>query len=521
MAYKRMICCTNAGQTLPRTFVEKVLVKYPNAFGVALRDPSDGQLAENRASDPTVDSVVKTSEALKNSAVLYYFGNHDKGSPEDEVQPYPVLEDPESGADLVYAFVLGSLPGYAKEGSTHSEQWFFANDQIKSTLKEIYQLVDKNMPNVSNTLDKGMVKNPMAGAIAGPGSIVLVLSTGDVKMINKDLVPEEFTFGWTTDACDYKEGEFPAQAEAPKLPAALAARKEKKSLIVASTEPFKAPEKPAEKPVERPVMAQPPKPIEAPKTGTAPLKAPESTKLPDHVSRDASGVLWYTPPNSLKGRPLKKSYKLLAGYLPNGPVGTPEHWESAPRVKLNQKKVAALLRNPSDLAALKPQMEQEEGLPRPPHEKPATEPAKPASVPEAVPEPVKKVEQEAPITVKVAAEITDKFLPEAKAFIDLHSNAILDPRTLQEAEEKWPSFGEALGIKGLDNTIRWPFEAFVLLGKRSPEAVALLLMDYRLRYLRTLSADELAKLNPMPEKKLPAALAARLAAREEKKKVAM
>src|SRR5258705_1380788 len=69
--------------------------------------------------------------------------------------------------------------------------------------------------------------------------------------------------------------------------------------------------------------------------------------------------------------------------------------------------------------------------------------------------------------------------------------SILDPERFVDMEKKYSSFSEVAGLKGLEETFPWIFEAYVKLGKDvGIEALALLAFNLTIAYQKYLAADD-------------------------------
>ncbi len=69
--------------------------------------------------------------------------------------------------------------------------------------------------------------------------------------------------------------------------------------------------------------------------------------------------------------------------------------------------------------------------------------------------------------------------------------SILDPERFVDMEKKYSSFPEVAGLKGLEETFPWLFEAYVKLGKDvGIEALALLAFNLTIAYQKYLAADD-------------------------------
>lgn len=506
--HKELICFADKDKTLHPSFIAAALKKYPSSMGIALVDPADGTLSTDVALNPTVDAVLKTSTTFTQPGVLFSFGNHPSGTLEEDNQPFLILMDEQNNA-LMFAFVTGSYPGSMRKDSAHSEAYHYVTDFMKPKFEQLYDILGKDLSKLVALCDKQYIRNDLMNGAVGPSCVTLIFSDGSIKTYVKDLEPSEFAFGWTTDDCDYKEniGDYPAKEEEKKLPAALM-RKAKSLISGGDKTPPKEPEKAGAPPQSRKVE-EPVKPA-VQKTDTAPLNLPEDLELPAGHSLGADGNVYWTPPAELHHKQLKKGYNRVVGFLPNNPKG---EWTKRPTVPLTPQKVADLCRR---LPHLKAAMEAKARS-----VKNATSTQKPvqAAAPASNTKPTAQqkpstefvsttTEKIVPITTDpVTEKVLENFMPTAKRFIDPHSNEIFDPRALQEQEERLSVYAKALGIDGVNATVRWPPEVLRLLGQKSLDALVDLALDYRLMWLRGLPREELNLLNPaVMEKKLPAAL---------------
>lgn len=526
MAHQGVLFSADKTKTIPVGFAEKALGKFPSAFGLCVIDPADNVLTGSVAMNPDRASLLETSTNLVDPSVVYYLGNHPEGSDEEDIQPWLVLST-DAGDPLAYAFAIGAFPGSVKTDSSHSDAYHFVNDYLAAKLKQMLDVFEGDAGKLMKYCDQKAFRDDILNGAVGPSAICLMFSSPNdkvaIKLFVKSLDPIEFDFGWTTDSCGYLEnvGEVHAAktAEDKPLPAALRA---KASLIAGGAAPPPVPPKPTASVI----------PLKQPTTATA--SAPDSKaiavniEMPKNHRLTDDGQIMYKPFIEIGNKARKKVIQKTLGYLPNTPRGD---WEEKDKEwPLNDAMVNNFIRgNPMLKAEVERRRKAAAGVAAKPADKdPArkvgestvvqgsgvvTATGSGAKTTGTVPP---AAEKSVPITAnsgvdKVTETALKNFMPEAKRFIDPLSNEIINPKELQGKELPVAAYFKSLGIDGINNTVRWPPEAYKLLGQKSLDALVDMVMSYRFLWLATMDQDQIDKLNPSQHsKRLPAALAAKV-----------
>lgn len=426
--YTTSIVTVKAGQTIPDTFLQKLIAENRSAIGFVIQDK---KLEVEKFPDAggtlgTVDKVfADMKDILKNTVKfqrMFCFQNFPLEYDEDERQPWTIIKDSKGSPMLVVA-LEGDLPGRDIDGS--SEMLGTINEYLGPKIEALFTLVGNDPKKLYAALkdQKGFGADLMN--LIGHRAVFAFMPTeGDIFAHGKNEIGGHFSWGTASLAYDYTES---AIAAATPLPAADAPKRSK----YASSETIATDDNgihtlPPKEPKVEPII-----PKVDPKPSTDPVKNAADAAADGH---------WETPPANLHGKNLKKWYRQMdpAGEL------IPD-WNKKPRVFVKHKTTVTSLAELSQTAL-------------------AT---------------VQKVEQ----PVAVLPVIDGKQQAAAKEFIakflDGASNQTDNPLELQKQEAQLAVFSE-LCLKGsLDDIERWKTSAIAAFCKSHPEAAWLLIIELR------------------------------------------
>jgi len=510
MSHKGMIFCREAGKGVPTPLFEAILKKYPSCAGIGMI--LDGAMSADLVSNVPVSALVKTIETYPDTGLMMYFGDYPTNFVEDDLQPFTVLKDKDE--TIALAFIVGAFPGFMSRDQAHSEHYNFSLNHLTSTLAELWLSCEKDFDKFKGSLDLGLIRNSILAGAVMTSYVALMLKDGTVKLYQKDGVVTKTSFGWVTDLCGVKEGEFPERKETPATPLKNKGGFARATANVAPPQPTA----PAIPTVTEPEIEEEEEEIvlEPGKTDTAlPVERPHG-QLPQFCYRKPDGTVWFKPPAGVHGNALKKLYNAIPGKLPTDPSA---HWKHhRPDMQLSEKAMRRYGLVGKDLKDLGTQITTKQEEPIVPKQSPA-----PTAPP--VDQPYQPIIGPGVIE-KINATMKS---PKVLRYIDDFSNTIISPITLADSNKHVPDYAETFGVKSMLDTVRWSEQLLLEIGRTDLQALARFAVSWRWEALKRATAEELSVLNPKPietfkstptDKKVHPALA-RLIARGGDKKVAM
>lgn len=505
--YQECVLRKSVGHVVAPAFLHKAKAKYPSCFGIAGVDGGELIIDVGRAIEVT--DIEAAMEACKDRQMFISMGHYPKDFLDDSVQPFSMIRSAE-GKNLVAAFVMGDYPASDQPKSKHSDKFFFANQKLLPKLQELWELAGEDLAQFFIFCKKSSLAKTVLGDSGGKGSVFLLGAHDSALLIGgTPSLEHSFPWGETSDLCGYAEGSEKATEEK------VEAKPEKKSFLdrmkgtPKAAEPAKIEEEEVEEEeVDVPDIAPKPGnivPITPPKVGdTALIKA--TVPLPVGFRRDPeTGKLYYRPPDSkVHGNPRKVLYNLNAGVTPGGPNvkrNSGLHWKDnpPPEVEVQPHKYKRL----EDLGVAIAASAAAKGSQQDPA------PAKPTSVPET-PKPETKPAEAAPLIDVVSKGLVQKFHadPKVQHAMDEWGNAMMNPAKLIEQEKKWPTAAQQIGLKNVNDILRYPPEVRKELCKNHPDFAAIVMGNLIAMVLNKATQEERqALLSPTAaqpaERKLP------------------
>lgn len=456
-----MILNRLAGQALPTELLEKAVTENPTAWGVALVTP-DGLITSSGPdadgdNGPSVELITGTAEQFAERNIHFYLCNSESAINMDDVSPHWIVEG-EDGLPRIVAFVEGQFGGFERKDSSHPTSYHFVQDHLIPEIKEVYDLVDGNLPKIMTLINKDSFKKKLMGHATSAATITFVMADGEATTLNSADTGKEFPFGWVSNTYGYGvEAKATEPAKKTMIPNKSTTRE--KHVPPAIAEVVKA--------------------------------APTSTSVP---KVDASGIKNYTvrdwaPKVGLNRKDRKKAFQAVLGYAPRGyhvegfkvkayfdPNGNVLTMNDLKRLGLDAAGLPKL-DNPGRDTDVEPnEVEPEKTLP-------------------ASPEPAVTTEV-LPIMSPKAREWAREFIARAdvKKLIAENAKVISDPGTIKQIEQKHAGFGEQLGGKdGLKDWARLDYPRCLEVIKNQPEVAGNLLWNL-LNIYRTLLAAKETKL---------------------------
>lgn len=491
---KRLIIARNAKQSVPDEFLDKVLPLYATSSGMSFLASPNNMVKSNYTGAATKEDIQAFLKEHNDSPALIVLGDGADSSPDDH-QPFVIIDDGGNPAKpILVAAIEGEFNSHAKAGSTHSPEFFVAKTALVPLIAPAYEAYNKSIGKVMEELGVQMVANGLKNLPSGRGSVVVMANTGRLMAFAKE--GKAYQWGWVSDTHGFLDGvhEIKEPVKAPS-----AARFGSVVASVASAvglgTPAAEPAIPAKAtstipddddiPVVVPGKPSEPQTPEAPKPGDEMVTFDfnkEKTRYNNQELKRAYRLYLGNPDmNKLKGE---------AGDWKNGtwPITVkrsmvrPEHVRFIPVAALQSALIPLAQTGPiKDFKDIpKPQVD-----PVDPNAKPV-EPAKTPVLP-LDDTPVVDAREKNNLLHLIASPMFSKL-------VAAHGELIKDPVKWAEAESKWPSFTEGMGMS-VDDVMKMPFEAIQTMARGFPKSAALLVIEFRLLY-----AKAIAKANALAAK---------------------
>lgn len=482
MQFKGTVLVKEPGKTIPQDFLAHVMAANPSCMGAMSQFVDD----ENRPTLstgineelPSVEDVMRLQEQAIDSPMIMYFGKYPEGYDSTNIQPFELITG--ANGPIVALMSDGNFHEHGHAESKNSDDFFLAFEYFAPKLQQLYSACNLDVNKLKEQLKLPFVQKELNGIYTGRGDMILLFNDGEIMRFGQNALGRKLEWGYVSNSHDFK---FPeAQAEVPAEP-------EKKGLLGSLLKGKKTSPTPmgSSSPATTVVHNQP-APSPEQKTMTSVPSVP--------VSREPIQV----PATISSNSKIKEWYMKNAGFIP-------ANWKSRPKVipQLDGKDLGTLDQAIAASAA--------------------TAPATPASVQEARDAKKaghktgedahieqlqqQKAERKAPVlpalTPEVREEIQKLFLGQGQIMkaMDMSGEQVVDPKTIQAIESKYPSFVQQLGITGgIEATLNWPFESRVELCETYPKAAAILMKDMAME-LRELKKSK-ATAAPAVEQQKPA-----------------
>lgn len=503
-----------AHHLIPDEFLEIVLKENPTCGGAALSTfDKEPTLFCDTFDKPDLKSFKDIQESFQDSTILFFAGNYPEGYLKEDRQPFNLLRD-EKDKVLMVGFLEGDFEGFQKEGSKHSGEFFAANEYLAPKLSYLYGLVGNDMAKLIKELQSPVNIRDLRNTFEDRGTMILMPYTGDIITCSENPDEKEFSWGGTSKTYGYQE-KTPEPVEAPpkeeekeisEMEKKIAAFKARKAAEAAGTtvEPAKAVETKATEALRAPTFPPPDAKGEL---------SSEELQWKHKLEKPAPGNRWAAPPLNSNNSNKKAWYNKRRTTLPSG-------WKDSVPIQVPITAMGAALaeakaKSPLPTATAVPQTPLPSKVPDTlVPERPAEAPAKELEVPADVKAPNQPTEEGAPIPVlnpKLQRHIVDTHLKQAKvkAILDADGEDIVNPKSFQDIEKKFPDVIQQLGLNSWNQLYRLPFEEILSLCK-IPQMGAVLafwalhkVRSYELVAAQTETKDTAPKHVPAPATQAP------------------
>lgn len=268
MSFKGTIVVQKADQLVPEGLIRHLMKQYPTLVSIA--SVSGDKIEMDGLADDhyTYENVKEFQELFKEQDLIMYFLNGPAEFPEETVPPFIMYEKSEGHPALVL-FTDGDFSNYAKAESSHSPDFFAAQNYFAPKIGKWLEGKD-NLTNVLAKLKDDDVVENIQNSFLNRGCVIFQSITGEIVCIEKNNDKEQLSgdWGYVSNAHGWTEEEkkaepAPAPVEQPKPVAAGRFRRSAPAPQQVNTEA--ANDKPA------------PKSADAGETKEAPAKVTKST----------------------------------------------------------------------------------------------------------------------------------------------------------------------------------------------------------------------------------------------------
>lgn len=486
----------NKDKLIPGEFLKLVLKEHNQALGIATVVPGSHEVMFTRQIGVTVGDVHDTQKAFENHAVAYIFGKN-KPKYEEDIPPFEVLTNGE-GKPILMAMLNGDFNMYRKERSEHTPEFFFHNEYMVEKLRREFRLAGNNIEEFMKTLEEPILIKDLLNA-CGRGTIMFLSSTGQFKTIEHNDGHRSFPWGTVSDHLGYVE----PTVEKPAIKGRIAE-------LIGKVKVTQKTETVSEPQPNVPVIEKPPEKVKQPDTSVAALAT---------AKQDGDrGYVYIKAPEEIKDpKALQKFYRNRSeNHI------CPENYMEHPEVPVLRafyvKKFPGELEKFTKKGILKDFSQLKDALPMPPVEKP---PVVEQPQPQEHKPPTEPVKEKKPgimakmktaqvetqsVNVPIISAESKKKVEDIilnRHLLDQSSQKIMDPKLVAALESKYPTFAESVGLSGLEDTFRWLPDDLLEMVKEAPEAIVVLLMNYRTAYVSLLkeTGNVKAPAEPSQEKK--------------------
>lgn len=440
-----MIIHKKAGQVIDERLLSKALEQFPSAIGTITRVGEDLFVSNDRGV-PDLPKMQEALEAAKDHDVYLWLANIDEQDDikQEDIQPFIIKEGDKT---LLAVMVEGDFAKFnnSKDGSV---EWAnFSNEILIPTLSEYAELSGGDFDKFVELIHGKMFEKNMVSHISHRGIIAVVPFSGDALVLSQsNTMLGTYDWGFTTQHLNHDDiaDQTPEPAKEPEP--------EKKGFF-SFTNKAKA-----EAPAAPKTEAQKSDPVkDTPKDDNKrvlPGKGKNSS-----IPSPAVGV---KVPDTLKGKARKQYIRKGMGLSPNSDE-LPEGWFKEGFVIPEKGKKPSVVKDLKDIGKAMGSAS-------------ASTIASVEAGKKAGEFPVKDGETSAlpVITEKNKLGVMD-FVAKR---LDKNSQEITDPKTMQAAEAKVPTFSEATGV-GIADLKKLFFKDLSDFTNTYPVEAALLIMELR------------------------------------------
>lgn len=428
--YTQNIIVKPAKFDIPKGLLEAALKAYPSCAGIAIAaNPSDQDVVMTflQSSSPPIAEVMKVLDQNTDTEVVLFLGNFPDKFTDKNIQPINVLFDAD-GKPTMVGFISGEIVAKNK-ASDESPQLQFFNRYIVPHVTKAEKANGDDLSATFLDIHGDDVYADLMSTALDDSTVVLFTNHGSITLGKK---PNEFSWGWCTDACGYTEAAKPQ----------IAANK---------SSGFGANLRPAGLKTE-------------PKTDTSQVSLPDADTAGKETAVDGPGLEgadweWGAPPSSYTKNQKREFYqqaeiwdnsnkKYVKGVAP-------ENYKDCPKVKIKKGAIKSLQDIPKD------------------HVKPVEPSVTSEVLPVTSPKSIEWLKNNLSVRQHVQKTLNE-------------GTVVIDPKRAKRMEDEWPSFVESGGLKDLRIAMAFTSEDYADIIRETPDAALVLMEDLVLFMYNTL-----------------------------------
>lgn len=411
-----MIIFKKAGHQVDERLLSKALENFPTAIGTVTRAGENIHVSNDRGVPDLETLKLGLKEAHDHDVYLWLANITDQDNiKQEDIQPFVIEDD---GKIVLAVMVEGDFPKFNDPKNGTDEWGNFCSEILLPTLSEYAVMAKGDFDTFLDLIHGKTFDKNMMAHVGHRGIVAVVPFKGDALVLNQNnALLGEYDWGFTTQHLDH---DVVSQEPEPEV------KEEKKGFFLFGKKPVKAEAEEAPK-------------TETPKDNPVTPEAPKETKEVQEV-RNGNGKKTSTipapapgvrVPDSLKGK-ARKAYIRKALGLSGSSNNLPEGWFKDGFIIPEKSEPKSAIKDLKDLGTALQNGNKSET---------AIEAAKKAG--------------EYPTGAKsVLPVISEKNKLAVMEFvagrIDKNSQKITDPKQMQAAEAKVPTFTEATGIQIAD-----------------------------------------------------------------------
>lgn len=192
MSFQGTIVLQKAGQVAPEGLIKHLMKLYPSIVTIA--SMSGEKIEMDGKIQYSYENVKEYQELFSDQDLIMYFGKCPPEYPEETVPPFIMYEKAEGHPSLVL-FTDGDFSNYAKAESSHSPDFFAAQNYFAPKIGKWLEGKD-NLTNVLSKLKDDDVVENIQNSFLSRGCVLFLSITGEVICIEKNNDKEQMIADW-------------------------------------------------------------------------------------------------------------------------------------------------------------------------------------------------------------------------------------------------------------------------------------------------------------------------------------
>lgn len=192
MSFQGTIVLQKAKQVAPEGLIKHLMKLYPSIVTIAAM--SGDKIEMDGTSKYSFENVKEYQELFSDQDLIMYFGKCPPEYPEETVPPFIMYEKAEGHPSLVL-FTDGDFSNYAKAESSHSPDFFAAQNYFAPKIGKWLEGKD-NLTNVLSKLKDDEVVENIQNSFLNRGCVLFLSITGEAICIEKNNDKDQLIDDW-------------------------------------------------------------------------------------------------------------------------------------------------------------------------------------------------------------------------------------------------------------------------------------------------------------------------------------